>query len=229
MNTDTENFTRTVPIWDLCIRLFHWSLAICVLFLLVSGTTGWQFMEWHRTAGEVVLALLLFRLCWGIVGSSNARLAGLFANPLHALRHLLALAKGQAHVERGHNAAGGWAILVMLGLISFQAVSGLFIADEDELIEGVFYGVLPYNIREQLLHLHHLNATFIKVIVIAHVVMIAMYALRASQNLVKPMLTGSMTWPANTVLPAVFFQRTTIGLVIAAICIAGTGFVLSWW
>lgn len=45
--------TQTIRIWDLWIRLFHWSLAAIIVLLLVSGETGWMFLEWYRIAGEI--------------------------------------------------------------------------------------------------------------------------------------------------------------------------------
>jgi len=233
MTDSTKNNTllsfEKVRIWDIWVRLFHWSLASCIVFLLVSGTTGWQFFEWHRTVGEVVLALLLFRLCWGIFGSSNARLFALIRTPSSAIKHLASLFRGDVTAERGHNAAGGWAVLAMLGVIAFQALSGLFIADEEELIEGVFYGVLSGELTTRLLHLHHANATLIKFVVLLHVVMIAIYAVRAAQNLIVPMLTGSMQWPATQPVPTVIFQRRWIGLATAVTCALAVGTILSWW
>ena len=221
--------TQIIKIWDIWIRLFHWSLAALVIFLLVSGTTGWQFYEWHRTAGEVVLALLVFRLCWGLVGSSNARLLALCASPYKACVHLIDFIKGNPAAERGHNAAGGWAILLMLALITFQALSGLLIADEDEFIEGAFYGSLSSSMSFELLKLHKMNANLIKIVVLIHVVMIALYAIRASQNLIKPMLTGTMKWPTKVAIPEVRFQKGIVGLVIASVCLVAAGTVLSWW
>lgn len=197
--------------------------------MLVSGTTGWQFFEWHRTVGEVTIALLLFRFLWGVVGSSNARLSTFVSDPRLAIRHLIGLMKGHVAAERGHNAAGAWAVLVMLALVSFQAVSGLLIADEEELIEGVFYGVLSSDQTDRLLYLHKQNATVLKLMIVLHVVMIAIYAARASTNLVKPMLTGSMTWPGAVALPNVVFQRRWIGLAIAIACALLVGTTLSWW
>ena len=170
-----------------------------------------------------------FRLCWGFFGSSNARLFRLFANPWIALLHLVDLLKGKVAAERGHNAAGGWAVLLMLALITFQAVSGLLIADEEEFIEGAFYGTLSSSQSTWLLQMHQLNATIIKVVVSVHVVMIAIYAIRASQNLLKPMLSGVMKWPDDREIPAVNFQNGLIGLIIAAACLLVVGTLISWW
>lgn len=225
----TSSQSQRVRIWDIWIRLFHWTLAFAVVFLLISGTTGWQFYEWHRNVGEAVLALILFRLCWGVVGSGNARLLPLLASPFKAMQHLGHVARGNVEPERGHNAAGGWAVLGMLLLILFQAVSGLFIADEDELQEGAFYGVLSSDASDRLMQLHYLNADILKAVIALHLIMVLIYAIRASQNLFKPMVTGWINWPADVKLPAVFFQRFWVGLLLIVLCLLLVGRVLSWW
>lgn len=210
-----------IPIWDIWIRLFHWSLVLAVLFLLFSGETSIGFFEWHRQIGELVLALIAFRLIWGVVGSSNARLTQLVCHPRQTMHHLMELLKGRADQERGHNAAGGWAVLVMLGLIGFQAVSGMFIADEDELMEGALYGVLSSDLSTSLRHLHHQNAVFIQIIVTVHVAMVFIYLFYAKQNLIVPMITGKLRWSSSersgtgSSPPPVQFQHWVVGAIIA--------------
>ncbi len=217
-----------VRIWDLWIRTFHWALAASITFLLISGNTGFLFYEWHRHIGEFVLLLIVFRILWSVIGSSNSSLIKLIAHPLRALAHLKHLISGQVPQERGHNAAGGWAVLAMLLLIGFQAVSGLFIADEDELIEGVFYGVIDYDLSERLLHLHHLNAELLMVLVGVHVFMVLLYLLRAGQNLITPMITGRMRWLDKTSPPTVRFTANWIGLVLFITCAVIIAWILNW-
>ncbi|HMN15542.1 MAG TPA: hypothetical protein PKD55_24765 [Bellilinea sp.] len=69
-------------IWDLPTRLFHWCLVLMVGILLASASKG-KF-ELHALAGEGVLALLVFRLVWGLVGSQTARFGDFLgeANPV---------------------------------------------------------------------------------------------------------------------------------------------------
>lgn len=218
----------SIKIWDIWIRLFHWLLAGSICFLLISGETGFQFINWHRNVGEFVFSLLLFRLIWGFIGSSNARLVELIVNPRRAISHLFELSRGVVRQDRGHNAAGGWAVLVMLLLISFQAVSGFFIADEDELIEGVFYGVFDSAISERLLYLHQLNSNVLLLLVGGHVLMVFMYLLRAGQNLLTPMITGSMQWISSESAPNVKFARPIVGLVLFITSIGLTAFLVGW-
>ncbi len=218
-----------IRIWDIWVRLFHWSLAISVGFQLLSGGTGWLFFDWHRTAGEVVLALIVFRILWGFVGSDNARLGQLFHSPKAALMHLASLFRRESDVERGHNAAGSWAVLVLLLILATQAVTGLFVADEDELLEGALYGTLSSSNTELVMRIHRLNAELIMIMVAVHIVMIFVYLLYARQNLIKPMITGWMNWSSSDAPPPVFFQKSWIGAVLFAVSAAAVGYVAGWY
>ena len=202
-----------IKIWDVWVRLFHWSLVVAVGFLFISGETGAGFFDWHRLAGEIVLVLVLFRIFWGIVGSSNARIASLVVSPLRAITHLRELLARKPEQERGHNAAGGWAVLVMLLLLTVQAITGMFIADEEEWVEGAFHGVLSSDKTDFLYNIHHMNAGLLQLFVLIHVVMIIVYYLFARQNLIKPMITGTMQWLSNHEPPEVRFGGVVTGLV----------------
>jgi cytochrome b len=74
-----------VAVWDLPVRLFHWALAVLVVFSFVTGKLGGNWMQWHVKSGCCILALLLFRLAWGVVGSSSARFAGFVRGPRAAI------------------------------------------------------------------------------------------------------------------------------------------------
>lgn len=223
-----DNDYRKVRVWDIWVRLFHWSLVASVGFLLLSGETGWQFIEWHRTAGEIVLTLIVFRVLWGIAGSSNARLGELFTSPAAGLRHLAMLFRRKSHSERGHNAAGSWAVLIMLASLGIQAVTGSFIADEDEFVEGALYGTLSSSASDIAYQIHHLNAQLIQIVVAIHIIMVFVYLLYARLNLISPMITGWMRWPARQALPEVRFQAFWLGAVLFAVAAGGIGYIAGW-
>lgn len=220
--------TQTIRIWDLWIRLFHWSLAATIVFLLVSGETGWMFFEWHRTAGEIALTLIVFRLAWGVFGSSNARILSLVKNPFKALEHIGELFKRKLPQERGHNAAGGWAILIVLASITAQAVTGQFIADEEEFIEGAFYGLASGNITDLMYTVHMRNAQMLQIFVIVHIAMVFFYLIYARVNLIYPMFTGSMKWTGSQKIPEVVYQRNWLGFIFATASIVAVGYVVGW-
>ena len=80
--------SHTVRIWDLPTRLFHWALAACIVGLVVSAKLGGNAMVWHFRLGHAVLALLLFRLVWGLVGGHWSRFAVFWVSPARLLRYV---------------------------------------------------------------------------------------------------------------------------------------------
>ena len=218
-----------IPIWDVWTRLFHWSLTLAVALLFYSGLTGELFFDWHRLVGEFVLFLILFRLVWGLVGSSNVRLSRLFQSPVAALQHLKQLVKGKSEQEREHNAAGAWAVLALLLLLGTQAITGLFIADEDEFVEGAFYAAVDSNLSDIMYRIHHLNAELLQVLVVLHIVMVLVYALYAKRDLVRPMITGKLLWKAEKQPPLLHLQRWWVGALCLLVCLAVTGWLVGWY
>lgn len=123
-------------IWDLPLRLFHWSLALAVSVSLYTGLNGgFEEMIWHQRSGFVVLGLLGFRLLWGLVGTRHARFASFVRGPGPVLDWVRgALARRQVPWP-GHNPLAGWTILALLAALLVQSTSGLF-ASDDLLTEG---------------------------------------------------------------------------------------------
>lgn len=238
----------TVRIWDPWIRLFHWSLASSVIFMLVTGWYGLErsqlFRCFHDDVGQVIAALVTFRILWGFIGSSNARLAVLFQNPLTALTHLKNLfLKRTAHQERGHNAAGSWAVLAMLTLLGFQAASGYLISDTDngDVTGPLYYsysveselpsfviGLTRGELSEHLLELHYLNADLLTTLAVAHVLMVFLYLILAKQNLIGPIVTGKMRWKSNSAPPELRIASPLRGLVLAIIVLCAFGWLGDW-
>ena len=77
---------RLVVAWDLPTRLFHWLTVALVAAAYATWRLNW--MDWHALAGDALLALLLFRVVWGFVGSETARFVRFVASPRAAAHHL---------------------------------------------------------------------------------------------------------------------------------------------
>lgn len=208
---------KTIPVWDIWVRLFHWCLVACIALLFYSGKTGELFFDWHKTAGEIVVALIVFRILWGVVGSSNAQFKALLRSPVDAVRHLAALTRGQVDQERGHNAAGSWAVLALIALTTIQGVTGLFASDEDELIEGHFHEWVSDATADTIMRIHYINADVLLIVIILHIAAAIVYAVRGGQNLVFPMITGRMKWRSAEAAPALRITHWSVGLICAAV------------
>ena len=79
MNKPTKGTDQAQPgtlVWDGWLRLFHWALAAAVGVCVYTGLFGgFEAMDWHQWGGFTVLALVLFRLLWGVAGPPRRALA----------------------------------------------------------------------------------------------------------------------------------------------------------
>ncbi len=185
-------------IWDLPIRLFHWVLVCLIAFSWLTYKQGW--MDWHVISGYTILSLLLFRVVWGFIGSDTARFTFFLKSPLEALRHLSHLHRREPDTEIGHNAAGGWMVLVMLGLLFAQAITGLG-SNDDISVEGPLATRLGKDLSDQVTSLHRQGSNLILAVIGMHILAIVTYAALKRHNLVRPMITGKKRLPGATRAP----------------------------
>ena len=193
---------RPVKVWDGWIRLVHWALValLCLSWWAVETSR----MRLHLLSGYTVLTLVLFRIAWGLVGSDTARFSRFLRSPLNALRHLRHLRRREPDTEIGHNAAGGWMVLVLLGLLLTQAVAGLFSSEEPGMgygAEGPLAGLVATATVERLTGIHHFNFNLILAASGLHVLAVLAYRLLKGQDLVRPMVTGVKELPAEVAAP----------------------------
>jgi cytochrome b len=112
----------TIKVWDLLVRLFHWSL---VIFFTIAYFTAEEENPWHIYAGYTVLGLVIFRIVWGLIGTQYARFSNFIYSPSHVVQYVKSLlAKNPKHYV-GHNPAGGWMIVALLISLTTVTVSGL--------------------------------------------------------------------------------------------------------
>lgn len=171
-----------VPVWDLPVRLFHG--AIILLVPALWATHHWEQMDLHILLGEVMLGLILWRLLWGVLGSSTARFVTFVKGPAAVLRYLRSGTK-----SFGHNPLGGWSVLLLMLVLAVQTGLGLFASDED----GIFFGPLASTNLETAHTIAERHETFFWVLVALiglHVAAILYYRIVRRDDLVTPMITG---------------------------------------
>lgn len=215
--------TVPVRIWDIPIRLFHWAIVILLGTSWITEKQGW--MELHFLAGYSLLALLLFRLVWGFVGSQTARFTSFLRNPLAVLRYILRLHRRGPDTELGHNAAGGWMVLVMLVLLAVQVGTGLC-ANDDGINEGPLFDYVGKEWSDWLSHIHAVNFSLIQIMVSLHVLAVIAYALVKKHDLVRPMVTGVKRLPSGTTAPRI--GNPLLALLLFAIAVAAVAVLVSW-
>jgi len=206
-----------VALWDLPTRVVHWALVLLIPFSWWSAEE--HHMDWHRSSGYAILGLLLFRLIWGLVGSSSARFADFVRGP----RAVLAYARGRGEKALGHNPMGGWSVVAMLALLTAQVGLGLFAVDTDGLESGPLSHWVSYDAGRAAAEWHELAFNLLQALILLHVAAVLFYLFVRRDNLVAAMFSGVKAVDAA---PA---NAPTIAPLGRALVVALLATGLTWW
>jgi cytochrome b len=210
--TPAADTAETVPVWDIAVRLFHWSLV--TTFFVAFFTEDEQLLL-HVWAGYTVGGLIAFRVVWGLVGTRHARFTDFIYGPGKAMRYLRNMLQFRAKRYLGHSPAGGIMIIALLLVLSATVWSGLELYAVEK-NAGPLAGtertvVHTAQTASPLLHLiddrekdehsegggeslweeaHELLADLAMFLVVLHVLGVALASLAHGENLVRSMVTG---------------------------------------
>jgi cytochrome b len=226
MPPTADPLVRPVPIrvWDLPTRLFHWLLAAAVFGALVMAWIGGDAMRWHFRCGQTVLALLLFRCLWGLVGGHWSRFASFVYAPHTVLRYLRGQTRESEHLDVGHNPLGSLSVLALLGFLAVQVATGL-VADDEISTRGPLNRFVSNALALSATSWHKAYGQWALLALAGlHIAAIAFYLLVKHHNLVRPMLSGDKQLPPDT--PA---SRDSGGLRLIALTLALACFAFAIW
>lgn len=212
-------------VWDLPTRAFHWLLFVAVAAAVLTAHLGGNLMVWHQRLGILVLALLAFRLAWGLVGGHWSRFGSFIYTPAAVLRYLRGAPRAGERFDVGHNPLGALSVFMLLGLLALQVATGL-VADDEIATTGPLVSLVSSAVSSRATSWHTTAGQWLLgLFVAAHLAAIVMYRLRKGQDLVGPMLHGDK-WLAGDV-PASrdgLVQRA-LALLLAAAALALAGWV----
>jgi cytochrome b len=159
-----------VAVWDLAVRLLHWSLAALVLFDFYQDDGGWP----HRWIGYAAAGVVVARLSWAVFASGAASVAALKPS----LARTLAYLRDGAPRTPGHDPLGLWMIWLLWALVLLLGVTGWMSRLDafwgDDLIRDV----------------HAALAQALLIAVAVHLSGIAAMSWRWRENLIAAMLGG---------------------------------------
>ena len=182
-----------VPVWDMAVRLVHWSLVPLIAFSWWSAENGE--IEWHIRSGLTILFLLLFRILWGFIGSSTARFRSFVAGP-GTVRAYLRNPSGWRGI--GHSPLGAMSVVALLGLMLLQVAFGLPLSDEDGVVSGPLNRLVSFDTAEWAHEVHEILFNLLLALIALHVAAIIFYRWKG-RHLVGAMVTGRSTdYPAGT-------------------------------
>jgi cytochrome b len=183
-----------VRVWDIPIRLFHWSIVLLVGICWVTGKN--DLLRWHKLSGYAVLSLVLFRLYWGVFGSQTARFSQFLRGPRAVSLYVRSLRfRDGLHSSIGHNPLGGWNVLALLLGLFTQTISGLFAVDVDGVESGPLARFVSFGTGRHAATVHREAFSLLLVVIGVHVAAVAGYLVLRRDNLIMPMLTGTKSVP----------------------------------
>lgn len=216
---------KEIPVWDLFIRVFHWSLV--VLFFL-AYLTGDAKGPGHRFIGYTILLLVCVRIFWGFVGTKHALFSDFVCSPAKVFTYFRGLVTGKAQHFTGHNPAAAWMILFFLIGSILVCASGIMICTTKNqqsismysfpsLVKNVYASQDHKDTHEGKRHdrrgknnkaekdddendnpwsdLHEILAQLMLFLAFLHIAGVAVSSRIHRENLVKSMITGRKTVP----------------------------------
>jgi cytochrome b len=113
---------RTIKVWDLFVRIFHWSLVAAIIAQLLTAE---DFTRLHAVVGYGIVALLTLRILWGFIGTRHARFTDFIYPPAAIFAYLKGLPRGASGRFIGHNPAGGVMVVALLTVLALTTGTGL--------------------------------------------------------------------------------------------------------
>jgi cytochrome b len=212
-----DNGAVSVRLWDLPVRLVHWSFVGLMPALWWTAEKG--NIKLHLTLGLVMLGLVVFRVLWGLFGSSTARFSGFVRGPA-AIRAYLAKGHDGPPVV-GHNPLGALSVLGLLGLLSAQVALGTVAQDTDAVNSGPLNHLFSYDTAVLASNLHGLGFNLILALIGLHIGAIVYYRVIKRDNLITPMVTGRRAYdvPVDAPRIAPLWRALIVALVAAAVAV----------
>ncbi|MEO8346867.1 MAG: cytochrome b/b6 domain-containing protein [Betaproteobacteria bacterium] len=221
---DTQAEKIEIAVWDWPVRVVHWSLVALVATSITTGLTGGEAtMVWHMRAGETLLALVLFRILWGFVGSRNARFTSFLRGPAKVTAYLKSVLRPPRTQHAAHNPIGGWMVVALLVALLAQCCLGLFTHDE-VMSEGPLVKLVSENLSDVLSWLHRRGWWVVAGLASVHIVAVTWYFVALDENIVYPMVSGTKKLPPAAGNSSDAAASTSRALMLLALCALAV-----WW
>jgi len=214
-----ELSTGNVHVWDIFVRLFHWSLAAA---FFIAYFTEDEVIALHVWAGYAVGGLIVLRIAWGFIGTKHARFSDFLFGPFAAWRYLRSLIAFRANRHLGHSPAGGFMVFLLLagclaivatGLMTYGAAGHGPLKGYVQRVTAIpsiamiAPALADEDVRERrgrrdksgaehfYKEIHETLANLVLILVLLHVGGVLLASLAHHENLVRSMITGRKRSP----------------------------------
>lgn len=167
-------------IWDPFVRVFHWSL---VAGFIINALLTDDESKLHEWLGYAVVALVLLRILWGLVGTHSARFASFWPTGAKMIEQISDVANRRKRAHLGHTPLGAVMILNLLATMLAIGTTGYMMTT------NAFWGV------DWVEDAHEALVNWAWVSVVLHVAAVFWESWRTGINLPRAMVTGRKQVP----------------------------------
>jgi cytochrome b len=190
-----------VKVWDIAVRAGHWSLVVLFAIAYLSGEIELETL--HAWAGYAIIAIVLLRIVWGLVGTRHARFTDFVFGWRTTLAYARSLVTRRPQHYLGHNPLGGWMVVALLATLLLLCWSGLelYAVEGKGPLAQATVRLVPQAQAKDDDHgrhghesawedVHEALANFCLLLVFLHVGGVLLASLVHRENLVRAMITG---------------------------------------
>jgi cytochrome b len=202
----SQHPAKPIRVWDLFVRIFHWSLVGLVAISYLSGEFEFEI---HSYSGYAIFSLVLLRVIWGVVGSKYARFKNFVYSPSNVMAYLKSIVTGNPKRFLGHNPAGGLMVLALLTVLGTTTLSGMKLYAIEE-GEGPFASNVQISLVSQAYadsdegehhdeekdgeefweEVHETSINLLMLLILLHVLGVVLASKQHKENLARAMVTG---------------------------------------
>lgn len=178
---------RNIKVWDPLVRIFHWSLVAGFGANALLTDDESRLHEW---IGYGVVALVVLRIIWGLIGTRHARFSDFPPSLSASMEQLGDIAAGRVRRHLGHTPLGALMIYNLLGAMLLIGLTGWMMTTT------AFWGVAWVE------EAHEAIVTWAEISVLLHIAAVLYESRRTGVSLPRAMVTGVKTMPTQPEHPA---------------------------
>ena len=184
-------------------------------------------MDVHVWVGYGLVALMVFRLVWGIFGSEYSRIVSFIYPPRDTFEHLRGLLLLRPPHYVGHNPTGALMVFALTGVLIALVATGLLILGGEEQ-QGPLAAVIGYSVGSAAKQVHLWLVILLLAMVTCHIVGVVTESLLIHNNLVRAIITGWKKLPPGVPVPALRTARPVLAVAVLMVLAAGAVATLTW-
>ncbi len=214
---------KKIKVWDGAVRLSHLMFGLLILGAFLTSDEDERTLL-HTRLGLALLAVVIFRVVWGFTGTTHARFRDFVRGPHTIIKSFRNMLRGQPDHVIGHNPVGAVMVIALLVLMVLVTLSGVVVALGPEWSGPL---AISEGVADAVKEVHEFCAWAIPVLVVFHVAGVVISSVLEKQNLIKGMVTGFKSAPADTRLEAPRPLARAAGFATAVL--SGLGVALLLW